>query len=66
MSFVKRNLVAIVMIPSIVLMHYGWQKLQLMEDLVPAHERKDVNPAIEVSESLFRVLYKRVYERRFL
>lgn len=51
MSFVKRNLVAIVMIPSIFLVHYGWQKLQLIDDLVPAHERKDENPAIAVSEN---------------
>uniref|UniRef100_A0A336M3D6 CSON009053 protein n=1 Tax=Culicoides sonorensis TaxID=179676 RepID=A0A336M3D6_CULSO len=46
MSFVKRNLVAIVMIPSVILVHYGWTKLQYIDDLVPASERKTENPAI--------------------
>lgn len=48
-SFTKRNLVAIVMIPSIVLLHIGWNKLQYVEDLVPENQRSDENPVFAVS-----------------
>lgn len=40
-SFVNRNLVAIVMIPSLIGIHWGWLRLQSVEALVPKEERKD-------------------------
>lgn len=41
MGFVNRNLVAIVTIPSIVGIHYGWSVMQDNPKLVPAGTRID-------------------------
>lgn len=35
MGFINRNLVALVMIPSIIGLHYGWSELQGNTNLVP-------------------------------
>lgn len=41
MGFINRNLVAIVTIPSIVGIHYGWSALQDNPKLVPEGTRID-------------------------
>ncbi|XP_063704285.1 uncharacterized protein LOC134833773 [Culicoides brevitarsis] len=57
-SFFKRNLVAIVMIPFVICAHIGWQRMQYVEELVPAHERKIVNVAVEAPKKVIgRVLH---------
>jgi hypothetical protein len=47
-DFVNRNAVAIVMVPALVLMHWGWYKLQDIEVLVKKEEKKDL-PIVIVS-----------------
>ncbi|XP_055907184.1 uncharacterized protein LOC129942338 [Eupeodes corollae] len=42
LSFVSRNLVAIVMIPAIIGMHYGWALLQDNKALVTEEEKIDL------------------------
>lgn len=37
--FVKKNLVALIMVPMIVGAHYGWYRLQHVDSLVTAEER---------------------------
>jgi len=32
----------LISIPSLALLHYGWFKLQFMEEIIPEKERKDV------------------------
>ena len=34
-SFLRRNIVFLVTIPSVVVIHYGWYKLQQNEDFIP-------------------------------
>lgn len=46
-EFVRRNIVMIVMVPVLVSLHYGWQKLQDVEVFVPKEQRRDL-PIIEV------------------
>lgn len=41
-SFVNRNLVAIVMVPSLIALHYGWSLLQQNDALVKKEERIDL------------------------
>lgn len=41
-EFVRRNIVLFVMIPTLIGLHYGWQKVQEIEIYVPKHERKDL------------------------
>ena len=41
-TFVKRNIVMVITIPSIVLLHYGWYKLQFNEGFVPKQEKVKV------------------------
>lgn len=48
MGFVNRNLVAIVMVPSIIAMHYGWSLLQDNKKLVPEDKKID-QPIFTVS-----------------
>ncbi|XP_047096875.1 uncharacterized protein LOC124710364 [Schistocerca piceifrons] len=50
-SFVNRNLVAIVMIPSLIGIHWGWLRLQSVEEFVPKEERKDL-PIIRMYHKL--------------
>lgn len=51
-SFLKRNLVTIVVVPGLLLAHYGWWKLQYNDKLVSEEERIDM-PIFDVS---FRTL----------
>ncbi|XP_023164324.1 uncharacterized protein LOC111595032 [Drosophila hydei] len=43
-TFVSRNLVAIVMIPSLIAVHFGWAILQDNRKLVTAEEQIDLPP----------------------
>lgn len=43
-SFVSRNLVALVMIPSLIGIHIGWRMLQDNRKLVAADEQIDLPP----------------------
>ncbi|KAK7868211.1 hypothetical protein R5R35_000615 [Gryllus longicercus] len=54
-EFVNRNLVTIVMVPSIILIHWGWTKLQDVETLVSKEERVDLPIVIG-----FRRLFEKV------
>jgi hypothetical protein len=47
-GFFNRNMVAIVMVPALVLLHWGWYKLQDVEALVKKEEKKDI-PIVIVS-----------------
>lgn len=47
-EFMKRNMVMIVMVPVMVGLHYGWQKIQDVEAFVPKNQRRDL-PVLEVS-----------------
>ncbi|XP_034112745.1 uncharacterized protein LOC133839655 [Drosophila sulfurigaster albostrigata] len=43
-SFLSRNLVAVVMIPSLIGIHYGWKVLQDNRKLVTVEEQIDLPP----------------------
>lgn len=45
-EFMKRNMVMIVMVPVMVGLHYGWQKIQDVEAFVPKNQRRDL-PVLE-------------------
>ncbi|KAG0693509.1 McKusick-Kaufman/Bardet-Biedl syndromes putative chaperonin [Chionoecetes opilio] len=47
-KFVHRNLVMIVMVPVLLGVHYGWQKVQDTEMFVPKQQRRDL-PIVEMS-----------------
>lgn len=47
-GFVKRNIVALVMIPVLISVHVGWSALQNVEQFVPKAEKKEL-PIVEVS-----------------
>lgn len=49
-EFMRRNIVMIVMVPVLVGLHYGWQKLQDVEMFVPKEQRRDL-PIMQVSQS---------------
>ncbi|CAG2057062.1 unnamed protein product [Timema podura] len=63
-AFLNRNIVAVVMIPSIVLIHWGWLKLQDVEALVKKEEKKDlpvllaVEYLVEKAEGTFQSFKK--------
>lgn len=42
LAFLRRNIVIIVTVPSIIGMHYGWYRLQFNETFVPKNERVKV------------------------
>lgn len=46
-EFINRNLVAIVMVPAIIGIHWGWRSLQDMEIFFKKEEKKEL-PIIEV------------------
>lgn len=50
-EFLKRNMVVIVMVPVLIGVHYGWQKLQDIEMFVPKQQHRDL-PVIQVRFSL--------------
>lgn len=41
-AFLRRNIVAVVTIPSVIGLHYGWYRLQLNESFVPKDEEVKV------------------------
>jgi hypothetical protein len=51
-TFVNKNLVAIVMIPSIIGVHYGWSFLQNNEELIPKEDKKE-QPIFSIVKRLF-------------
>lgn len=57
MGWVRRNIVAIIMVPSIIGIHYGWTRMQQIEELVPENERKnDVNVPLSVGYLNFPIV----------
>ncbi|ETN61017.1 hypothetical protein AND_007347 [Anopheles darlingi] len=50
--FINKNLVAIVMIPSLIGMHWAWDNLQHNRALVADHERKDL-PIVIAAKALW-------------
>uniref|UniRef100_A0A1L8EAY8 Uncharacterized protein n=1 Tax=Haematobia irritans TaxID=7368 RepID=A0A1L8EAY8_HAEIR len=52
-SFVSRNLVAIVMIPTIIAFHYGWNVMQNNRALVQEHEQIDL-PVVTFGKYVWR------------
>ena len=48
MGFVKKNIVVIVMVPSIIGMHFGWTSLQSNKRLVPDHQEISEQPIFTV------------------
>ena len=47
-KFLSRNAVMIVMVPTLVLIHWGWAKMQDIEVLVKKDEKKEL-PILSVS-----------------
>lgn len=45
-EFLRRNVVLVVMVPVLVGVHFGWQKIQDIEMFVPKQQRQDL-PVIE-------------------
>ncbi|XP_013099504.1 uncharacterized protein LOC106081835 [Stomoxys calcitrans] len=52
-SFVKRNLVSIVMVPTIIAFHYGWNVMQNNRALVQEHEQIDL-PVVTFAKFVWR------------
>ncbi|XP_311056.3 uncharacterized protein LOC1272175 [Anopheles gambiae] len=51
--FVQRNLVTIVMIPSLIGLHWAWDSLQHNRALVSDYERKDL-PVVIAAKALWQ------------
>jgi hypothetical protein len=51
-GFLNRNIVAVVTVPALVLIHWGWYRLQNVEVLVRKDEKKDL-PILIVSFETF-------------
>ncbi|XP_052900958.1 uncharacterized protein LOC128307242 [Anopheles moucheti] len=51
--FVSRNLVAIVMIPSLIGLHWAWDSLQHNRALVSDQERKDL-PVVIAAKAMWQ------------
>jgi hypothetical protein len=47
-GYLSRNIVAVVTVPALVLIHWGWYRLQNVEEFVKKDEKKDI-PIIIVS-----------------
>jgi hypothetical protein len=47
-GYLSRNIVAVVTVPALVLIHWGWYRLQNVEELVRKDEKKDI-PIVTVS-----------------
>lgn len=41
-SFLRRNIVLVVTIPSVALLHFGWYRMQFNEAFVPKEEKVKV------------------------
>lgn len=50
-EFLRRNMVLVVMVPVLLGVHYGWQKVQDVEMFVPKQQRRDL-PVIEGAKYL--------------
>ncbi|CRK90830.1 CLUMA_CG004520, isoform A [Clunio marinus] len=50
-AFWKRNCVTLTMVPSLILLHWAWLRLQNMDSLVKEEERRDL-PLIEMFRKL--------------
>ncbi|XP_035907671.1 uncharacterized protein LOC118510214 [Anopheles stephensi] len=51
--FVSRNLVTIVMVPSLIGLHWAWDSLQHNKALVSDYERKDL-PVVIAAKALWQ------------
>ncbi|GAB0097766.1 uncharacterized protein DMENIID0001_134320 [Sergentomyia squamirostris] len=49
-GFLRKYIVTIVMIPSIIGIHYAWTRVQNMESLVQEHEKQDLPIVIGVKK----------------
>ncbi|XP_017847844.1 uncharacterized protein LOC108603496 [Drosophila busckii] len=54
-TFLSRNLVAVVMVPTLIGIHFGWKMLQDNRKLVAEHEKIDMPPI-----TLAKALWKRL------
>jgi hypothetical protein len=52
-GFLSRNIVAVVTVPALVLIHWGWYRLQNVEELVKKDEKKDIPIVIVSLEAFF-------------
>lgn len=50
-KFTKRNVVVLVVVPMLVTLHWGWAKLQNVEQFVPKEEKREL-PIISVCSFL--------------
>ena len=41
-KFAKRNIVLLVSVPMLISIHWGWMKLQNIEQFVPKHEKREL------------------------
>ncbi|XP_055700100.1 uncharacterized protein LOC129799866 [Phlebotomus papatasi] len=57
-AFVNKYIVTIVMIPSIIGIHYGWTKVQNVESLVKEHEKQDL-PIIIAARNLYNEYFNK-------
>lgn len=55
-KFIHNNLVVIVMLPLIVAIHWGVNRIQYNENCVPEHERKDLPIVMVSAESVIEYL----------
>ncbi|XP_058128324.1 uncharacterized protein LOC131291259 [Anopheles ziemanni] len=51
--FISKNLVTIVMVPSLIGLHYAWDSLQRNKALVSEEERKDL-PIVIATKALWK------------
>lgn len=52
LGYIRRNIVAVVTVPGLVLIHWGWYRLQNVEEFVKKDEKKDI-PIVIVSFQAF-------------
>lgn len=50
-EILKKNIVVVVMLPSIVAIHIGWRKMQDNPDFLQGYEKKEL-PIVRVSSCL--------------
>jgi hypothetical protein len=52
-GYLRRNVVAVVTVPALVLIHWGWYRLQNVEEFVKKDEKKDIPIVIVSFKALF-------------
>ena len=52
-GYLRRNIVAVVTVPALVLIHWGWYRLQNVEEFVKKDEKKDIPIVIVSFKALF-------------